>query len=310
MDCKIPGFPVFHYLLEFAQTHVHWVDDAIQPSHLLLPLLLLPSVFPSIKVFSNESALHIRWPKYWSFSISHSNEYSGLISFRMDWFDLLAVERGFFIASATWEPLYAPPVSPLGMNPSRASELRDFRAPLPSGLVFFPTSCSSEAQAPQSWLQLPRLGFWDNLGVTKTLTPLFLPGGSVSSVAQLCLFVTTPGFTVHHQLLEPTETHVNRVRNTIQPSHCLLSSSTVFNLFHQGKASVLRIRWPKSCTWQIIESLVFLVGMGGKMRCEVPTSAGPSCCNDLCISPGQSAPHVIVPGSWDWGLPGRGPPLV
>ena len=92
MDCKIPGFPVFHYLLEFAQTHVHWVDDAIQPSHLLLPLLLLPSVFPSIKVFSNESALHIRWPKYWSFSISPSNEYSGLISFRSDWFDLPAVQ--------------------------------------------------------------------------------------------------------------------------------------------------------------------------------------------------------------------------
>ena len=191
MDCKTPGFPVFHYLLEFAQTHVHWVNDAIQPYHLLLPLLLLPSVFPSIKVFSNESALHIRWPKYWSFSISHSNEYSGLISFRTDWFDLLAVECGFFIASTTWEPLYAPHVSLPGMNPSRVSELRDFRSPLPSGLVFFPTSCSSEAQAPQSWLQLPRPGFWDNLGVTKTLTPVFLPGGSVSSVAQLCLFVTT-----------------------------------------------------------------------------------------------------------------------
>ena len=82
---------------EFAQTHVHWVSDAIWPFHPLLPLLLLPSVFPSIRVFSNESALCIRWLKYWSFSFSihPSNEYSGLISFRMDWFDLLTVQRTF-----------------------------------------------------------------------------------------------------------------------------------------------------------------------------------------------------------------------
>ena len=94
MDCSRPGFPVLHYLPEFAQTHVHWVDDAIQPCHPLSPLLLLPSIFPSIRVFSSESALHIRWPKYWSFSlrISPSNEYSGLISFRTDWFDLFAVQ--------------------------------------------------------------------------------------------------------------------------------------------------------------------------------------------------------------------------
>ena len=71
------------------------VGDAIQPSHSLLSLLLLPSIFPSIRVFSSESALHIRWPKYWSFSfsISLSNEYSGLISVRIDWFDLLAVQE-------------------------------------------------------------------------------------------------------------------------------------------------------------------------------------------------------------------------
>ena len=94
MDCSRPGFPVFHYLLEFAQTHVHWVSDAIQPPHPLLLLLLLPSIFPSIRVFSNEPVFCIRWPKYWSFSFSISsfNEYSGLISFRMDWLDLLAVQ--------------------------------------------------------------------------------------------------------------------------------------------------------------------------------------------------------------------------
>ena len=67
MGCSIPGFPVLHYLLEFAQTQVHWASDAIQPSHPLLPPLLLPSIFPSIRVFSNESALGIRWPKWWSF---------------------------------------------------------------------------------------------------------------------------------------------------------------------------------------------------------------------------------------------------
>ena len=94
MNRSTPGLPVHHQLPESTQTHVHWVGDANQPSHLCCPLLLLPSIFPSIRVFSNEAALHIRWPKYWSFSfhISPSNEYSGLISFRMYWLDLLAVQ--------------------------------------------------------------------------------------------------------------------------------------------------------------------------------------------------------------------------
>ena len=80
---------------KFTQTHVHWVSGDIQSSHPLLPFLLLPSTFPSIRVFSSELALHIRWPKYWSFSfsISPSNEYSGLISFRIDWFDYLTVQQ-------------------------------------------------------------------------------------------------------------------------------------------------------------------------------------------------------------------------
>ena len=92
MDCRTPGFPVLHQLTKLAQTHVHRVGDA---NHLILfrPLLLLPSIFPSIRVFSNESVLHIRWPKYWSFSFSILNEYSRLISFRMDWLDLLAVQE-------------------------------------------------------------------------------------------------------------------------------------------------------------------------------------------------------------------------
>ena len=93
MNCSMPGFFVLHQFLELAQTHVHWVSDAIQPSH---PLLPLSSAFNlrSIRVFSSESTLRMRWPKYrsFSFSISLSNDYLGLISFRVDWFDLLAIQ--------------------------------------------------------------------------------------------------------------------------------------------------------------------------------------------------------------------------
>ena len=94
MDCSMPGFLFHHQLPEFTQTHVH--ESLMPHNHLILchPLLLPPSIFPRIRVFSNESALRIRSPKYWSFSfsISPSNEYLGLISFRMDWLDLLAVQ--------------------------------------------------------------------------------------------------------------------------------------------------------------------------------------------------------------------------
>ena len=90
MDCSPSGFPVHHHSPELPQTLVHWISDA--SNHLILcrPLLFLPSIFPSIRVFSNESVLHIRWPKYWSFSFSINpfNEYSGLISFRMGWISL------------------------------------------------------------------------------------------------------------------------------------------------------------------------------------------------------------------------------
>ena len=94
MNRSMPGLPVHHQLPEFTRTHVHHVSDAIQPSHLCRPLLLLPPIPPSIRVFANESTLHIRWPKYWSFSfnISPSNEHPGLISFRTDWLDLLAIQ--------------------------------------------------------------------------------------------------------------------------------------------------------------------------------------------------------------------------
>ena len=88
----MPGFPVHHRLLEFTQTRP--IELVMPSNHLILcgPLLLLPSIFPSIRAFSNESVLLIRWPKFWSFSISPSNEYSVLTSFRINWFDLLAVQ--------------------------------------------------------------------------------------------------------------------------------------------------------------------------------------------------------------------------
>ena len=95
MNRSTPGLPVHHQPLESTQTHVHRVGDATNNFILCFPLPLLPSIFPRIRVFSNELALRIRWPKYWSFSfnISPFNENPGLIAFRMDWLDLLAVQR-------------------------------------------------------------------------------------------------------------------------------------------------------------------------------------------------------------------------
>ena len=94
MDCSTPGFPILQYLMSLLKFMS--IESVMPSNHLILccPLLLLPSIFPSITVFSNELALPIRWPKYWSFSfrICLSKEYSGLISFRIDWFDLCAVQ--------------------------------------------------------------------------------------------------------------------------------------------------------------------------------------------------------------------------
>ena len=97
MNRSTPGLPIHHQLLEFTQTMC--IESVMPSSHLILcrPLLLLPPIPPSIMVFSNESVFHIRWPKYWSFTfnISPSKEHPGLISFRMDWLDLLAVQGTF-----------------------------------------------------------------------------------------------------------------------------------------------------------------------------------------------------------------------
>ena len=94
MNHSTPGLPVHHQLPEFTQTHVHRVGDAIQPSHPLSSPSPSALNLSQLRVFPSESALRIRWPKYWSFSfnISPSREHPGLISFRMDWLDLLAVQ--------------------------------------------------------------------------------------------------------------------------------------------------------------------------------------------------------------------------
>ena len=103
MNRSTPGLPVHHQLPEFTQTQS--IESVMPSSHLILcrPLLLLSPILPSIRVFSNESTLHVRWPKYWSFSFSiiPSKEHAGLISFRMDWLDLLAVQGTLRVFSNT-----------------------------------------------------------------------------------------------------------------------------------------------------------------------------------------------------------------
>ena len=134
MNHSTPGLPVHHQLREFTQTHIHWIGDAI----LWHPLLLL-SIFPSIRVFSNKSVLLIRWSKYWSFSssISPSNEYSGLISFRMDCSDLLGV-RGTLMSllqhhsSKAWAISFFFLAAPYGM-PDLSSPTRDWTLACCSG---------------------------------------------------------------------------------------------------------------------------------------------------------------------------------
>ena len=206
--------------------------ELVMPSnHLILcrPLLLLPSIFPSIRVFSKESALHIRWPKYWSFSfnISPSNEHPGLISFRMGWLDLLVVQGTL--------------KSFLQHHMSKASIL--LRS------AFFIVQLSHPCMITRKTKALTRRNFVDKVmsplfNMLSSLAITFLPRSSVqfSSVARSCptlcdpMNCSMPGLPVHHQLLESTQTHVHRVGDAIQLSHPLSSPfSPALNLSqHQG----------------------------------------------------------------------------
>ena len=190
MNRSMPGLHVHHHLPEFMQTHVHQVDDAIQLSH------PLSSPFPPAlnrsqhQGFSKESALPIRWPKYWSFSfsISPSNEYSGLISFRKDWLDLLAVQ-------GTLKSL-------LQHHSSKASIFQC--------LAFFIVQLSH-----------PYLTTGKNhqfSSVAQSCPTLCNPMNR-----------STPGLPVHHQLPEFTQTRIHQVSDAIQPSHPLLSPSPALN---------------------------------------------------------------------------------
>ena len=183
--------------------------------HLILchPLLLWPSIFPSIRVFSNKSALHIRWPKYWSFSfnISPSNEYSGLISFRMDWLNLLAVQ-------GTLKSLLQH-----SSNPSICQHS-----------AFIIVQLSHPYMTTGKTITLTRWTFVGKVmsllfNMLSRLVITFLPRSSVqfSSVTQSCptlcdpMNCSTPGLPIHHQLREFTQTHIHRVGDALQPSHPL-----------------------------------------------------------------------------------------
>ena len=173
-DCSMPGFPVHHQLPEFTQTHIHWVGDAIEPSILCHSLLLLPSIFPSIRVFPNESVLCITWPKYWSFSfsISPSNEYSGLTSFRIDWFDVAV--QGTLKSSPT--PQFK------GINSSALSFLYSPAFTSTTGYCFCFGSVSSFFL--QLFLHWSPVAYW---------APTNL-GHSSFSVLSFCLFILFMGF--------------------------------------------------------------------------------------------------------------------
>ena len=182
----MPGFPVLHYLPEFAQTHIHLMLF----NHLILChlLLFLPSIFSSV------SALHIRWPKYWSFSISPSNEYSGLSSFRIDWFDLLAVQETLKILLHHYN--------------SKASILQH--------PAFFMVQLSHSYKTTGKITASTQLQFSSVTQLCPTLCNL--------------MNRSTAGLPVHHQLPEFTQTHVHRAGDAIQPSHALwVPSPPAFN---------------------------------------------------------------------------------
>ena len=200
MNCSTPGLPVHHHLPEFTQTHGHRVSDASQPSHPRSSPSPPAPISPSIIVFSNESTLRIGCPKYWSFSFSiiPSKEHPGLITFRMDWLDLFAVQ-------GTLKSL-------LQHHSSKASILR--HSAFFTVQLSHPYMITGKNRALTSWTF-----------VAKVMSLLFNMLSQFSSVAQSCptlcdpMNCSTPGLPVHHRLPEFTQTHVHRVHDAIQPSH-------------------------------------------------------------------------------------------
>jgi len=183
MDCSTPGFLVLHYLVEFCSSSCP-IKSMMPSNHLILChiLLLLPSIFSSIRDFSNKSALCIRWPKYWSFSINPSKEYSRLISFRTEWFDLLAVQ---------------------GTLKSLLQHHNFFKF-----IFLLKDNCFTE------------FCFLSNLNMNQPSVQFSSVAQSCLTLCD-SMNHSTPGLPVHHQLLEFTQTHIHRVGDAIQPSHPL-----------------------------------------------------------------------------------------
>ena len=212
MDWSTPGSSLLYCFPEFAWIHVHWVSDDISPSHPLLPPSFAFSIFQHQGTFQWVSSLH-QVPNYWglSFSTSPSSEYSGLVSFRIDWFDLLAVQG---------------PLKSLLQH-------HNLKAPILQCSAFFMVQLSHMYRTPGKITAATKL---------KDTFSLENSYNKSSSVAQSCPTLcnpmnhSTPGLPVHHQLPEFTQTHVHWVGDAIQPSHPLSSSSPpAFNLSqHQG----------------------------------------------------------------------------
>ena len=240
MDCSTPGLPVHHQLQEPTQTHVHWV---VMPSnHLFLcrPLLLLPSLFPNIRVFSNESALHIRWPRYWSFSfnISPSKEHSGLISFRMDRLDLLAVEGTF--------------KSPLQHHGSKASILQCS--------AFFIVQLSYPYMTTEKTISLTRRNFFGKVmsllfNMLSRLVITFLPRSKnlliswLQSPSAVILeprkiesdTVSTVSSSICHEVMEPDVMILVFWMLSFKPTFSLSSFTFIKRLFSSSSLSAIRV---------------------------------------------------------------------
>ena len=216
------------------------IESVMPSNHLILchPLPILSSIVPSIRIFSNESVLPIRWPKYWSFSFSHSNEFSGLISFRIDWIDLLAVQGTlksllqhyssktlmlfFFFWNAGVRVCHLLVVSdslpPHGLQHTR---------------LLFPRNSIGKNTGIGEPFSSP--GGFPHIGIKPEppgrLKPIRIRSDQIRSVTQSCptlcdlMNPSTPGLPVHNQLPEFTETHIHRVSDAIQPSHTLSSPS-------------------------------------------------------------------------------------
>ena len=226
MDCSTSGFPVHLQLLEFTQTHVHWVSDAIQPSHPLSSPSPPTFNLSSIRVFSNESVLHIRWPKYWSFSfsISPSNEYPGPVSFRMDcWISLQSkgLSRVFNTTVQKNQQSYSL-FCPFSLDSGLcfiSLWLRGFFS-----MTYVPLLLLSVLA--DSLVCHTYTAFWNDptqnifFIIPNTLWVCYYKN-QFSSVAQSCLTLcnpmnhSTPGLPVHHQLPDSTQTHVHLLGATL-----------------------------------------------------------------------------------------------